>query len=107
MPCPSSPHHFVTGLEDMHVRSSYARLPFRFPRMLARRWRKARGSWYTVDKEPCVFALAIGLIIATLGFALQAVFVHKDDKRNLAREEERRNLTCLARNVYFEARGEP
>ncbi len=91
----------------MYVRSSYARLPFRFPRMLARRWNRIRLSWYVADKEPWVFALAIGLIIAAFGFVLQAVFAHKDDKRNLAREEERRNLTCLARNVHFEARGEP
>ncbi len=75
--------------------------------MPARRWNRVRLSWYVADKEPWVFALAIGLIIAAFGFALQAVFAHKADKRNLAREEEMRNLTCLARNVYFEARGEP
>jgi spore germination cell wall hydrolase CwlJ-like protein len=75
--------------------------------MLARRWNRVRLSWYVADKEPWVFALAIGLIIVAFGFALQAVFVHKADKQNLAREEERRNLTCLARNVHFEARGEP
>jgi len=89
------------------VRSPYARLPFRLQRKLARRWNRVQLSWYVADKEPWVFALAIGLIVATSGFALQAVFAHKADKRNQAREEERRNLTCLARNVHFEARGEP
>jgi len=89
------------------VRSSYSRIHFRFPRMLARRWNRVRLYWYAADKEPWVFALATGLIIATFGIVLQAVFAHQDDRRNLAREVERRNLTCLARNVYFEARGEP
>ena len=91
----------------MHVKSFYPRIHFRFPRMLARRWNSARVSWYAADKEPWLFALATGLIFATFGIALQAVFAHKDDRRNLAREEVKRNLTCLARNVYFEARGEP
>lgn len=54
-----------------------------------------------------MFALAMSLIIAIFGFALQALFAHKEDRRHLAREVERQNLTCLARNVYFEARGEP
>jgi len=75
--------------------------------MLARRWNSARLSWYVADKEPWLFALATGLIIAILGIALHAVFAHKDERRDLAREEVKRNLTCLARNVYFEARGEP
>lgn len=91
----------------MHVRSFYPRIHFRFQRMLARRWNSARLSWYVADKEPWLFALATGLIIAISGIALHAVFAHKDERRDLAREEVKRNLTCLARNVYFEARGEP
>ena len=91
----------------MLVRRFYPRIHFRFPRMLARRWNSARLSWYVADKEPWLFALATGLIIAILGIALHAVFAHKDERRDLAREEVKRNLTCLARNVYFEARGEP
>lgn len=54
-----------------------------------------------------MFALILGVIIAILGFALQSVFAYRDEKRELARQEERRNLICLAWNVYFEARGEP
>lgn len=45
-----------------------------------------------------MFALVLGLIVAIFTLALQAVY---------ARQDDRRNLTCLARNVYFEARGEP
>jgi spore germination cell wall hydrolase CwlJ-like protein len=83
------------------------RSPSHLARGVARRWRKARALWDTADKEPWVFASVIGLLIAALGLVLHAVVAHKDERRNIAREEERRNLTCLARNVYFEARGEP
>ena len=91
----------------MRLGLSYTQFPPRFTRVVARRWRTTRAAWGAADKEPWVFALALGLIIAAFGFALQAVFAYKEDRRNLAREEERRNLTCLARNVHFEARGEP
>jgi len=91
----------------MYLRLPYTGFTSRFARVVARRWRKVRVSWYAADKEPWLFVFAIGLIIAAFGFALQAIFAHNDDRRNVAREEERRNLTCLARNVHFEARGEP
>jgi len=79
----------------------------RLARGVARRWRKARAVWDVADKEPWVFITAIGLIIVAFGFALNVFFAHRDEWRNIAREDERRNLTCLARNVFYEARGEP
>jgi spore germination cell wall hydrolase CwlJ-like protein len=82
-------------------------LSSRFARKAARRWRRVRGRWQGVDKEPWILALVIGLVIAILGFMLWGVTAHQDQTRELARHEERRNLTCLAWNVYFEARGEP
>ena len=45
-----------------------------------------------------MFALVLGLIVTVFAFALRTAY---------ARQGERRNLACLARNVYFEARGEP
>jgi len=45
-----------------------------------------------------VFALVLARIGAIFGVALQ---------RSTRVKDERRNLVCLARNVYFEARGEP
>src|SRR5438034_1533734 len=75
-----------------------AELPSRFAWFAAGRWHELRLCWYRADKGLWALVLTIGLVVATLGFALQAVFAHQDD---------RRNLTCLARNVYFEARGEP
>ena len=63
------------------------------------RWRdNLRVSWYVADKEPWIFAAVLVLIGAAFAFALRAAYEHQD---------ERRSLSCLARNVYFEARGEP
>ena len=67
----------------------------------------ARVFWYRTDKGPWVFVLVVGLVVALLGFLLFAVFANQDERRNRARELDRQNLACLARNVYFEARGEP
>src|SRR3989442_11439038 len=67
----------------------------------------ARVFWYRADKGLWVFVLVVGLLVALLGFLLTAVFANQDERRNRARELDRQNLACLARNVYFEARGEP
>src|SRR5207245_4043215 len=67
----------------------------------------ARVFWYRTDKGPWVFVLVVGLLVALLGFLLTAVFANQGERRNRARELDRQNLACLARNVDFEARGEP
>src|SRR5256712_13588632 len=67
----------------------------------------ARVFWDRTDKWTWVFVLVVGLIVALLGFLLTAVFANQDERRNRALELDRQNLACLARNVYFEARGEP
>ena len=69
--------------------------------------RSLRFFWYRTDKGIWVFVLILGAIITVLGFALQAVVAHRDDRRHAAREAHRQSLICLARNVYYEARGEP
>jgi spore germination cell wall hydrolase CwlJ-like protein len=88
---------------------SPAHLVSRFTWAAYRRWSRVCFSWSTADKEPWVFALVIGVIAATFGIVLSAAFTHKDERRRafVAHENDQRNLTCLARNVYFEARGEP
>ena len=63
--------------------------------------------WWRTNKSAWAFALVLGTVVAALGFALQGAFVYKDEKLAAVRETHQRNLTCLARNVYFEARGEP
>lgn len=49
------------------------------------------------DKGPWIFACCAGIVIAVFGFLLHSVLTGHSDKRD---------LTCLALNVYFEARGE-
>jgi len=65
---------------------------------VTRRWQGVRASWYMADKEPWILALVLALLAAAFFFGLRAAYAHR---------EERRDLICLARNVYFEARGEP
>jgi spore germination cell wall hydrolase CwlJ-like protein len=68
---------------------------------------RLRLFWYRLDKEACVAALVFGLIIGALGFAMQAVFVQREEAMRQIHAQHAQNLACLARNVYFEARGEP
>jgi spore germination cell wall hydrolase CwlJ-like protein len=71
-------------------------------------WRRgALRWWHTADKAAWTAVLLLGLVIGGFGLALHAYFAQGDERREAAREEERRDLDCLARNVYFEARGEP
>jgi spore germination cell wall hydrolase CwlJ-like protein len=85
-----------------------AHLVSRFTWVMNRRWSRVRYSWRAADKEPWVFALVIGVIVITFGIVLSAAFTYKDERKRafVAHENDQRNLTCLARNVYFEARGE-
>jgi N-acetylmuramoyl-L-alanine amidase len=69
--------------------------------------RSLRLFWYRTDKAAGVFVLIVGTVIASLGWGLQAVIALQEDLRRRTREMHMENLTCLARNVYFEARGEP
>ena len=71
-------------------------------------WRRGvLRRWHTADKSVWAAVLLLALVLAGFGFGLQMLFAHEDERRAAAREAERRNLECLARNVYFESRGEP
>ena len=60
-------------------------------------WQNLRFHWYTTRKGPLIFILAIGLIVTSFGYFMYSAFARRDDVKN---------LTCLAFNIYFEARGE-
>jgi len=45
-------------------------------------------------------------VVGVLGFLLNAVYAQRDAQVAQAREFHTRNIDCLARNVYYEARGE-
>jgi N-acetylmuramoyl-L-alanine amidase len=69
--------------------------------------RGARLAWYRADREAMAFALMMGAVLLVFGVSLHAVFERHQTRREQAVELERRNIACLARNVYHEARGEP
>lgn len=69
--------------------------------------RSLRLAWYRMDREATAFALMIGAALVAFGFGLHSVFERHERAQALAREAERQNLLCLAKNVYYEARGEP
>jgi N-acetylmuramoyl-L-alanine amidase len=91
----------------MHWRSWLADLWWRVWWALARWRRGLRLLWYHAGMAPWVFALSALLVVALLGYGLSSVIAYHGDLRSRAREFHRKSLACLARNVYFEARGEP
>jgi N-acetylmuramoyl-L-alanine amidase len=73
------------------------RSSFRIP--LLSRWRDdLRFWWYTSRKGPWVLGCCVGIAAAGLGLVMYSI---------VSSETQRRDLTCLALNVYHEARGEP
>jgi N-acetylmuramoyl-L-alanine amidase len=71
-------------------------------------WRRTwRFFWYRTEKAAWLFALFTAAVLAALSHSMQAVFAYQDDRREQVRAFHHRNLTCLARNVYYESRGEP
>lgn len=68
---------------------------------------RLRAYWYRADREAWVFGLVLLVLAALFAAALKAVYGYKDERRRHALEAHRQNLACLARNVYFEGRGEP
>jgi spore germination cell wall hydrolase CwlJ-like protein len=81
--------------------------PWSLHDVLADARRALRLAWYRADREAMAFALMIGVVLLVFGFALHAVFARHERSRERALEAERQNLVCLAKNVYYEARGEP
>jgi spore germination cell wall hydrolase CwlJ-like protein len=91
----------------MNVRHFFGGLPFRAVSAWGDARRGVRLFWYGADREAMAFALMIGVVLLMFGFALHAMLARHERLLELAAETERRDIACLARNVYFEARGEP
>jgi len=53
------------------------------------------------------FALMIGAVLVVFGLALHSVFARHEQAREVKLAKQGTDLECLARNVYYEARGEP
>jgi len=67
---------------------------------------KLRLLWYRTDKAGLVFALFFALVAGSLVFALTVVHAERDAQAGRLRDFHARSIDCLARNVYYEARGE-
>lgn len=57
-----------------------------------------RYRWITSPKATVAAMLSLGLVVVALGAAIIMAVAAVDDRQQLA---------CLSRNIYFEARGEP
>ncbi|HEX7250140.1 MAG TPA: cell wall hydrolase [Burkholderiales bacterium] len=63
--------------------------------------------WYRVDKAPALFVLLVLGVLSVLGGGFYAASTEKSSLIEKEKNFHARSLECLARNVYFEARGEP
>ena len=68
---------------------------------------RLRLFWYRLDKEACIGLLVFGVVLGGLGCAVQAVMAEREEALRRLHANHATNIACLARNVYFEARGEP
>jgi spore germination cell wall hydrolase CwlJ-like protein len=69
--------------------------------------RDLRIWWNRTDRTGWAVAAIIGALVGLFALMMKGVVDHQEERRNRAQEAHRKNLECLARNVYFEARGEP
>ena len=88
---PSIPKEILRNL--LYSRRSVRRVP-----LLSGWWTDARYFWHTGNKAPWIAALIAGMAITT--FSALTFWLESNSS-------EKRELTCLALNIYYEARGEP
>jgi N-acetylmuramoyl-L-alanine amidase len=91
----------------MSLRHLVDELAFRGATAWADARRGLRLFWYRADRAAMAFALMIGAALVAFGYGLHAMVTRHERVIELARETELQDIRCLARNVYFEARGEP
>ncbi len=79
--------------KSFYMRRNARRVP-----LLASWWNDARFFWHTRNKTPWIAVLIVGGVIATF-----SAIAYRLESNSF----KKRELTCLALNVYYEARGEP
>jgi spore germination cell wall hydrolase CwlJ-like protein len=67
---------------------------------------KLRLLWYRTDKAVLAFVLFFALVIGALVAAASGVLTQREAQYTALRDSQARSVDCLARNVYYEARGE-
>ena len=71
-------------------------------------WRRRLALfWYGGEKTPWLFAAFVLAVVGALVFATYSTIAYQEERRKRVRDFHKQSLACLARNVYFEARGEP
>jgi N-acetylmuramoyl-L-alanine amidase len=68
---------------------------------------KLRLFWDRLELGAIGFFAVAALVVGSLAAAMLQVFADRDESARQERELYAKNVACLARNVYFEARGEP
>ena len=91
----------------MNIRTRLAELSLRLRWAVAPARRKLRLFWYRADWEGMAFGLFAGTMVMGFAFGVHATLAYQDQMRDQALQARNQQLSCLARNVYFEARGEP
>ena len=76
-------------------------------RFLTELRRDLRIWWNRTDRTAWAVGGIIAVLVGVFAFLMSMVMAHQEERRNKVAEAHRKNLDCLARNVYFEARGEP
>jgi spore germination cell wall hydrolase CwlJ-like protein len=79
-------------------KTAYKQRRSRSRSFLTRWWSDIRFRWHTTNKAPWI----VSLVVAGVGVSIGSLVQSMD-----SRDQVRRDLTCLALNVYYEARGEP
>lgn len=68
---------------------------------------KLRLFWYRLDPAALVVAVFVLVVVGVLAVAADAALGLRDVHRAAVRDFHERSVDCLARNIYYEARGEP
>jgi spore germination cell wall hydrolase CwlJ-like protein len=76
----------------LYQRGWFGRVP-----LLSRWWVELRFRWHASRKGVWVAVFVAGVAVGAFGVLIQSIVAHATRVRD---------LTCLARNVYYEARGE-
>ena len=95
------------NIATVKLRAPFGDLALRLRLGTAPARRKLRLFWYRADLEGMAFALFAGMMLTGFAFAVHATLAYQDARRDEALQAKSQQLSCLARNVYFEARGEP
>jgi N-acetylmuramoyl-L-alanine amidase len=63
--------------------------------------------WYRADAGAWIFGAVGAALAGAFAVGVSWLFAEHEARRERQVREHRENLHCLARNIYFEARGEP